>query len=128
MLQMVGLMRQIKIPFHPIIAAYIRIAAVAQLNLDIMQHKCLFGEDENAVYAKIRLFFWIPFLLFGLLGLLGCLLHVLRAKWSLGADSEASKSQLTSVGCGLFNLLYVLRPCAHASIHPLLVSQVGMLA
>jgi hypothetical protein len=83
---------------------------VAQLNLEIMQHQCIFGEDEHADYAKVRLFFWLPFLLFFVLGLLGCLFHLLRARSSLVKDLEASRSQLVSFGCGLFNLLYVLQP------------------
>ena len=117
LLQIIGQMRQIKIPFHPILAVYIRIAAVAQLNLEIMQHQCILGEDEHADYAKVRLFFWLPFLLFLVLGLLGCLLHLLRARSSLVKDLEASRSQLVSFGCGLFNLLYVLQP--HHWIGPL---------
>ena len=86
---------------------YIRVAAITALNLEVMQHKCILGEDEYAFYAKIRFFFWLPFLLFGMLGLLGWLRHLLRSKMraSSMADPEASKSQLACFGFGLFNIL-----------------------
>ena len=124
-MQIIGLMSHVKIPFHPIVSAYIKIAQIAQLNLDVMQHSCLFGEDEYAFYARIRFFFWLPFLLFGMLGLLGCLRHLLRSKMraSSMADPEASMSQLACFGCGLFNILYPLPPinldvstCWHAGL------------
>ncbi len=84
-MQIIGQMVNIQIPFHPIVSHYIRIAAVAQLNLEIMQHSCLFGEEELAVYSKIRFFFFLPILLFGALGVLGVLLQ-LHAKAKSAAN------------------------------------------
>ena len=102
---------------------YIRVAAITALNLEVMQHKCILGEDEYAFYAKIRFFFWLPFLLFGTLGLVGSI-HALRtAKSSSETDSEALRSRLANTGCGLFNFLCAspqsfpsTRPGWHASL------------
>ena len=113
--QIIGQMRNIDVPFHWTVAEYIRIAGVTQLNLELLQLSCIFGNDDYAFYTKVRGLFWLPFLLFGTLGLIGCLHHLLRAKSISGTDPTAPSSQLASFGCGLFNILYaprsILRTC-----------------
>jgi hypothetical protein len=129
-------MVNINLPFHPVVAEYIRVTAVMQLNLEVMQHSCILGEDEYAFYNKIRFFFWLPFLLFGTLGLLGIFIYLMPHTPSLmrhtsslmrhtsrlmrhtssfetdTADSpsvmkgERIRAQMLSAGCGLFNVLY----------------------
>ncbi len=125
-------MVNIKIKFHPIVEEYIYICSVAQLNLEVMQHSCVVGEEDYAFYGKIRFFFWLPFLLFGSLGLVGFVLVKMHLRFpqTLSGVSERSleepdspvaaeasntpavvrerriRAQLSSVGCGLFNVLY----------------------
>ena len=125
MLQIIGQMVNINLPFHPVVAEYIRVTAVMQLNLEVMQHSCILGEDEYAFYNKIRFFFWLPFLLFGTLGLLGIFIYLMphtpslmRHTSSFETDSETAadspsvnkgerkRAQMLSAGCGLFNVLY----------------------
>ena len=124
-LQIIGQMVNINLPFHPVVAEYIRVTAVMQLNLEVMQHSCILGEDEYAFYNKIRFFFWLPFLLFGTLGLLGIFTYfmphtpsLMRHTSSFETDSETAadspsvmkgeriRAQMLSAGCGFFNVLY----------------------
>ena len=58
--QIIGMIANINIPFPSGVSEYIRLASIAQLNLEIMQHGCVFGEADNAYYAKVRFCFWLP--------------------------------------------------------------------
>jgi hypothetical protein len=115
------MINNINVPFPPGVSAYIGIAAIAQLNLEIMQHNCIFAEEEESYYSKVKTFFWLPLVLVGAL----CLVYVARlAFWRLrpatpDSDPEASaidrtqrfRDQLCSVGCCVLNMLYAtLRP------------------
>ena len=116
--QIIGMINNIDAPFPSGVAEYIGIAAIAQLNLEIMQLSCIFGEAEDAYYSRVRLFFWIPIVLVGAL----CLVYAARVSlWRLKPatpDSEPSASaadsdraqrfrdQLCSWGCSVFNMMY----------------------
>ena len=82
-------------------------------------------KERDAFYAKMRFFFWLPFLLFGTLGLLGIFIYLMphthslmRHTSSFETDSETAadspsvmkgeriRAQMLSAGCGLFNVLY----------------------
>ena len=109
----------IRIPFPDGVKEYINVAAIAQLNLEIMQHGCIFGEAEDAYYAKVRNFFWLPVVLVGTL----CSVYAARVTfWRLRPSSsqpsvsvtdrtQRFRDQLCSLGCCLFNLLYVSPGC-----------------
>ena len=136
--QIVGMINNLNVPFPAGVSNYINVAAITQLNLEIMQHSCVLGVEEDACarhahardapmrerkaprarnryYSKVRMFFWLPVLLVGGLGLVyGAQL----ARWKLGTSgyqlsssiaadrSQRFRDQLCSVGCCVFNLLY----------------------
>jgi hypothetical protein len=105
----------INLPFPDGVAEYIKVAAIVQLNLGIMQQSCIFGETEDAYYAKVRNFFWFPVVLVGAM----CLVYGARVMvWRLGPSAASPsalvtdrtqrfRDQLCSVGCCVFGLLYV---------------------
>jgi hypothetical protein len=111
-LQVVGMIANINVQFPDGVADYIHIAAIAQLDLEIMQHSCLFGSAVDAYYTKVRAFFWLPVFLVGAL----CLVYTATILvWRMASGSSASatdrtqrlRDQLCSVGCCVFTLLYV---------------------
>jgi hypothetical protein len=110
-LQVVGMITNINANFPDGVSEYINIAAIAQLNLEIMQHACLFGDTEYAYYGKVRIFFWFPVILVGAIGLVyaaGMVFWQMPSKSSASAldRSQRFRDQLCSVGCCVFNLLY----------------------
>jgi hypothetical protein len=115
------MIKNIEVPFPPGVSDYINVAAIAQLNLEIMQHSCVFGEAEEAYYTKVRIFFWLPVFLVGTLCLVyGAYVSFWRLR-PLTAELQASgyvsasatdrlerfRDQLCSVGCCVFTMLYV---------------------
>ena len=109
----------INIPFPPGVSDYIRIASIAQLNLEIMQHGCIFGEPEESYFTKVRFCFWLPVFIAAALCLFyGTHVAVWRIRGSaqseppaLASDrAERVRDRLCSVGCCMFNFLYVQRP------------------
>ncbi len=118
--QIMGLISNMEVPFPDGVSYYIKLASVAQLNLEVMQHSCIFGEHAYAYYDKVRIFFWLPVFL----GSVSCFIYGARlAFWRLrpmaaepSAASELSESatdhlerfrdQLCSVSCYIFNLVY----------------------
>ncbi len=117
--QIIGMIANINIPFPSGVSEYIRLASIAQLNLEIMQHGCVFGEADNAYYAKVRFCFWLPVLIVAAL----CVVYATqRTVWrmrgsaqseppALASDrAERVRDRLCSVGCCMFNFLYVQRP------------------
>jgi hypothetical protein len=117
--QIIGMIANINIPFPPGVSDYIRIASIAQLNLEIMQHGCIFGEPEESYFTKVRFCFWLPFFIAAALCLFyGTHVAVWRIRGSaqseppaLASDrAERVRDRLCSVGCCMFNFLYVQRP------------------
>ena len=117
--QIIGMIANINIPFPSGVSEYIRLASIAQLNLEIMQHGCVFGEADNAYYAKVRFCFWLPVFIVAAL----CVVYATqRTVWwirgsaqseppALASDrAERVRDRLCSVGCCMFNFLYVQRP------------------
>ena len=115
----IGMIANINIPFPSGVSEYIRLASIAQLNLEIMQHGCVFGEADNAYYAKVRFCFWLPVFIVAAL----CVVYATeRTVWrmrgsaqseppALASDrAERVRDRLCSVGCCMFNFLYVQRP------------------
>jgi len=129
--QIIGMIANINIPFPSGVSEYIRLASIAQLNLEIMQHGCVFGEADNAYYAKVRFCFWLPVFIVAAL----CVVYATeRTVWrirgsaqseppALASDrAERVRDRLCSVGCCMFNFLYVQRPslrvCSCRMWHP----------
>ena len=117
--QIIGMIANINIPFPSGVSEYIRLASIAQLNLEIMQHGCVFGEADDAYYAKVRFCFWLPVFIVAAL----CMVYATqRTVWrirglaqseppALASDrAERVRDRLCSVGCCMFNFLYVQRP------------------
>ncbi len=111
-LQIIGVINNINAAFPDGVAQYINIASVAQLNLEIMQLSCVFGEPEDAYYGKVRIFFWLPIVLAGTL----CLVYIVGTLfWRMTSEASASatdrtqrfRDRLCNVGCCVFNSLYV---------------------
>ena len=111
-LQIIGVINNINAVFPDGVAQYINIASVAQLNLEIMQLSCVFGEPEDAYYGKVRIFFWLPIVLAGTL----CLVYIVGTLfWRMTSEASASatdrtqrfRDRLCNVGCCVFNTLYV---------------------
>ena len=111
-LQIIGVINNINAAFPDGVAQYINIASVAQLNLEIMQLSCVFGEPEDAYYGKVRIFFWLPIVLAGTL----CLVYIVGTLfWRMTSEASASatdrtqrfRDRLCNVGCCVFNTLYV---------------------
>jgi hypothetical protein len=109
------MIKNIEVPFPPGVSDYINVAAIAQLNLEIMQHSCVFGEAEEAYYTNVRIFFWLPVFLVGTLCLVyGAYVSFWRLR-PVTAELQASatdrlerfRDQLCSVGCCVFSMLYV---------------------
>jgi hypothetical protein len=111
-LQIIGMITNINAAFPDGVSQYINIAAIAQLNLEIMQHACLFGDAEEAFYGKVRIFFWLPVALVVAL----CLVYATgMVFWRVTSEPSASatdrtqrfRDRLCSVGCCVFTLLCV---------------------
>ena len=129
--RIVGMINNLNANFPPGVSEYINIASVAQLNLEIMQHGCIFGvAGEHAYYAKVRIFLWLPVVLGGALCLVyGARLSFWRLRpsaslpWASARDrSLRFQDQLCNVGCHAFNMLYVSAGCPPGCVasHPLL--------
>ncbi len=52
--QIVGMINNLNVPFPAGVSDYINIAAITQLNLEIMQHSCVLGDAEDACARRAQ--------------------------------------------------------------------------
>ena len=107
LLQIIGMYQTSHLPFPSAVSLCIQVAAVAQLNLEIMGLDCIFGSNELDHYNMVRRSVWYP------IGVGGLLLAIFTAAWTVsrirGTDGSTMardvKERLTSIGSCVFNLL-----------------------
>ena len=107
LLQIIGMYQTSHLPFPSAVSLCIQVAAVAQLNLEIMGLDCIFGSNELDHYNMVRRSVWYP------IGAGGLLLAIFTAAWIVsrirGTDGSTMardvKERLTSIGSCIFNLL-----------------------
>ena len=98
-----GLISDMEVPFPDGVSYYIKLASVAQLNLEVMQHSCIFGGNAYAYafYDKVRIFLWLPVFL----GSVSCFIYGARlAFWRLrpmAAEPSAASELSGQVRSGI---------------------------